>query len=304
MQRASDRMFAKARGNLCPWRRFGLLFLALAPMAGLFAGCGLSPDWRPTPAPPAEVVPGVMTKPTEFVLSSEALYRDDLRHIGATSSDLASLPAGAILPPAPSGDSARGVSLALDNRTTLKGELYKQGGRTLPAILMLGADLFAWGSLPNQLSDAGFVVLVLQTHLLPPARQVDLILQSLIAIPGVDAGAIGLIGESHSADLAMLGCAVNTLCDALALFSPTSRATLLDMIPSFGERPLWLAAGRSDSESHAAALALSQGLRGGAQLIELDQGSGADLLRAEPGLADQLVNWFTFQLRDSRTSQD
>jgi hypothetical protein len=276
--------------------------LALAQFAGLIAGCGLSPDWRPTPAPPADVIAKVMPTPTDFILRSEAVYREDLRHIGATTSNLASLPAGAILPPAPSGDSGRGVSLALDNQTTLKGELYKQGGRALPAILMLGADLPAWGALPAQLSDAGFVVLVLQTQPLPPARHVDLMLQSLIAIPGVDAGAIGLIGESHSADLAILGCAVNTLCDALALFSPRSRATLMNMIPSFGERPLWLAAGRSDSESHAAALALSQGLKGRAHLIELERGAGADLLRAEPGLADQLVNWFTFHLRDSRTS--
>ncbi len=240
-----------------------------------------------------------MPSPTEFVLRTEALYRDDLRHSGVTTADLASLPAGAILPPVPSGDSERGVSLLIDNRTTISGELYRQSVQLAPALMLMGAEVSAWGSLPHQLSAAGFVVLVLRTDPLMPARQVDAMLQSLIAIPGVNAGAIGLIGEARSADLAMLGCSVNSLCDALALFSPTSRATLMNMLPSYGERPLWLAAGRSDSRSHAAALALYQGLRGQAHFVEIDNGRGLDLLRAEPSLADQLVDWFVHHLRDS-----
>lgn len=270
----------------------------LAATAAMLAGCGLSPDWRPTAAPTA-AAPRAMPTPTEFVLRTEALYRDDLRHLGVTTADLASLPAGAILPPAPSRDSERGVSLLLDNRTTISGELYRQSVQLAPALMLMGAEISAWGSLPHQLSAAGFVVLVLRTDPLMPARQVDAMLQSLIAIPGVNAGAIGLIGEARSADLAMLGCSVNSLCDALALFSPTSRATLMNMLPSYGERPLWLAAGRSDSRSHAAALALYQGLRGQAHFVELDNGRGLDLLRAEPSLADQLVDWFVHHLRDS-----
>ncbi len=270
----------------------------LSAIAGMLAGCGLSPDWQPTSAPTA-ADPRPVPTPTEFVLSREGIYRDDLRHLGVTSADLASLPAGAILPPAPSAESERGVSLLLDNRTTISGELYRQSSQPEPALMLLGAEISAWGPLPQQLSAAGFVVLVLQTDHLMPARQVDTMLQSLIAIQGVDAGAIGLIGEAQSADLAMLGCAVNSLCDALALFSPTSRATLMNMLPSYGERPLWLAAGRSDSQSHAAALALSQRLRGQAQFIELDHGRGLDLLRAEPSLANQLVDWFVHHLRDS-----
>ena len=186
----------------------------------------------------------------------------------------------------------------LADRTTLHGELYQGGDQSQPAILILGGEISAWGTLPLQLSQVGFVVLVIQTDPLTPARQVETLLQSLIAIPGVDASAIGVIGEARSADLAMLGCAVNTLCDALALFSPTSRETLHNMIPSFGERPLWLTASRSDSESHGAALSLSQALRGQAQLVEVEGGRGAGLLNAEPGLADQLVTWFALQLKD------
>lgn len=297
MPAAPDRPIDRLLRNLRAWRGRGFLFIALAPIAGLFAGCALAPFWRSAPEPTATVVPRVMPTPTEFVLSSEALYRDDLRHVGVTTADLASLPAGAILPPAPSGDSERAVSLVLDHRTTLRGELYQPSSQPLPAILILGADFSAWGSLPLELSDAGFVVLVLQTSPLPLARQIETILQSLIAIPGVDAGAIGMIGESRSADLAMLGCAVNTLCDALALISPMSRSTLLNMIPSFGERPLWLAAARNNIESHAAALTLSQALRGQAQFVELENGHGTDLSRADSALTVQLVDWFVYHLR-------
>ena len=298
MPRGLDPVTGNAHGKLRLWRRSDFFIIMLAAIAGMLGGCGLSPDWQPTAAPTAAVSRLVPT-PTEFILRTEALYRDDLRHRSVTTFDLASLPAGAILPPAPYGESDRGVSLLLDNGTIIVGELYRQSSQPAPAIMILGAELSAWRSLPQQLSAASFVVLVLQTDPLMPARQVETMLQSLIAIPGVNAGAIGLIGEARSADLAMLGCSVNSLCDALALFSPTSRATLMNMLPSYGERPLWLAVGRNDSQSHAAALALAQGLRGQAQLIELDQGRGADLLRIAPGLEKQLVDWFAHHLRDA-----
>lgn len=181
----------------------------------------------------------------------------------------------------------------------IQGELYQGGGEPEPAILILGDETSAWGALPLKLSQAGYVVLALRIGPTTPARQVDLMLQSLIAIPGVNAGAIALVGEARYADLAMLGCVVNTLCDALALFSPTSRETLLNMIPSLGSRPLWLAASRSDSQSHAAALSLSQALPGQAQFVEVNGGHGAALLEAEPSLADELINWFALQLQDA-----
>jgi len=265
----------------------------------MLAGCGLSPDWPQTPTATATAVSISAPPPAAFIPKAEAQYTDATRHIGITSYSFASLPAGAILPPAPSGASERGVSVLLDARTTIHGELHQSGGGTEPAILILGAEIPAWGSLPHQLSQAGFVVLALQIAPTTPARQVDLMLQSLIAIPGVNAGAIGIVGEARSADLAMLACSVNTLCDALALLSPTSRESLLNMIPSFGGRPLWLAASRSDTESHAAALALSQAVIGQAQFIEADGGRGTDLLNTETDLADRLVAWFALHLKNA-----
>ncbi|MCY3833729.1 MAG: hypothetical protein OXG85_11980 [Chloroflexi bacterium] len=247
----------------------------------------LSPTAAPTSVPSS----------TALARRSEALFTDQTRHSGKTSSSFASLPAGAVLPPAPSGASERAVTVLLDAGAVMRGELYRRGASAEPAILMLGADLSAWGELPLQLSEAGFVVLALQTDSVTPARLVNAMIQSLIAVRGVDAGAIGLIGEARAADLALLGCAVNTLCDALALLSPQSRETLLNMMPSFGERPLWLAASASDSESQAAALALSQAAQGQARLEMVAEGRGAAMLAANPGLSEQLLAWIALQLR-------
>ena len=288
--RPPNRLCRLARG-----RRFLPVLFALA--MSMLAGCRLSPDWPQAPVATATAVDISLPPPAAFIPSAEAQYTDNTRHIGVTSYNFASLPAGAILPPAPSNASERGVTLLLDSRTTVAGELYRRGSQPQPAILILGADVSAWGALPHQLSQAGFVVLALQIGPTTPARQVDLMLQSLIAIPGVNAGAIGLAGEARFADLAMLACSVNTLCDALALFSPTSRDTLLNMLPSFGARPLWLTASRNDSEAYAAALALSQTLSGQAQFIEAAGGRGADLLKAEPELAERLVAWFALHLK-------
>ena len=265
----------------------------------VLAGCGLSPDWPEAPKATATAVSISLPPNTAFIPGAEAQYTDNTRHSGVTSYSFASLPAGAILPPAPSGASERGVTLLLDAGATISGELHRGGSQPQPAVLILGADVSAWGALPQQLSQAGFVVLALQVGPTTPASQVDQMLQSLIAIPGVNAGAIGIAGEARSADLAMLACSVNTLCDALALFSPISRATLLNMMPSFGRRPLWLAASRNDSESYAAALALSQAAGGQAQFIETASGRGAVMLTTEPELADRLVAFFALQLRDA-----
>ena len=286
----------RRRGACSSFKR-RIITISVVFVLGSLTGCGLSPDWKPTPA----ATPVSLNLPTRAAsnLSAEALYADTTRHSGVTSFRFASLPAGAVLPPAPSGESELGVSLLLDARTTIRGELYQIGGAAVPAILILGGETAAWGALPQKLSQAGFVVLALQIGQATPARHIDLMLRSLIALPGIDAGAIGLVGEGRAADLAMLGCAVNTLCDALALFSPTSRATLLNMIPSFGARPLWLSASRSDSGSHAAALSLSQALPHQAQFVELPSGFGTELLHAAPGLADQLVDWFSLQLKDA-----
>ena len=286
------RLLSRARKG--PIRRLFWLLLAAALIS--LSGCELPFDSPPTVEPTATSTPKPLPTATPYILNAEELYMNDDRFTGVTSPSYASFPVGAVLPPAPIGDSGRGVKVVLDAETVVLGELFHIGDQLQPGILILGADVSAWGNLPLNLSQAGFVVLVLRTGPLTPARQVETMLQSLIAISGVDAGVIGVIGEARAADIAMLGCAVNSLCDALALLSPTSRDTLLNMIPSLGVRPIWLSASRQDAESNATALALFQTALGEARFEEVDTGRGAALLQSEPNMVEKLVNWFVLQL--------
>jgi len=279
--------------------------LLLAPLLGVLmlatslslAGCRYLTAATPAPLPTSTAIPRRDPIPTVEVLDSESLYGQDSRSIGGTKPSLASFPAGAVLPPAPDGRSERGVSIILDAETTLFGELYAPLGPRQPGILLLGTDLAGWGALPATLSQHGIAVLVVQTEPLTPARQVETLLQSLIAAPGVDAGYIGVIGADQAADIAALGCAVNSLCDALALLSPRSRDTLVNMMPSYGDRPIWLAAGQDDKESLDAASALAAAAAGEAKFVEVSAGRGVELLGHQPGLADELLAWMLRHLQ-------
>ncbi len=301
MQSAFETAYANARPRGMRTRPLIFSFLILA-LLFMSVGCRYLRATTPALAPTASAIPRQDPLPTIEVLDSEALYGQDSRSIGQTSPNLASFPAGAILPPAPAGQSERAVSIILDADTTLSGELYSAAGPRQPGMLILGSELTGWGGLPSTLAENGFAVLVIQTDPLTPARWVEAMLQSFIAAPGVDASAIGVIGADRAADIAALGCAVNSLCDALALLSPRSRDTLVNMMPSYGARPIWLAAGRDDVEAFSAASALAEAAAGDAELFESSAGRGPTLLQLDPNLVDELVSWLRRQLQ-GRQSQ-
>lgn len=278
-------------------RQRRLLALLMLAMLLSLTNCRYLRAATPALAPTATAMPRQDPLPTIEVLDSEALYGQDSRSIGGTSPSLASFPAGAILPPAPDGQSERGVSLILDAETTLFGELYPPVGPRQPGILLLGSDLAGWGALPSKLSQNGFAVLVVKTEALTPARQVAAMLQSFIVAPGVDANSIGVIGADRAADIAALGCAVNSLCDALALLSPRSRDSLLNVMPSYGGRPIWLVAGHDDQEALDTASALAAAAAGEAVFLEVSAGRGVTLLQFQPDLADELVSWLKRHLQ-------
>ncbi len=275
-------------------RRCALL-LALA-IALMLSACSAESLSRQRPAPSQTPHPTIAPSPRPRILSSDELYPAADSAAGETSRSYASLPPGAVLPPAPSGESAFGVRVVLDARTVLRGNLFQSGSQLAPGILILGADLGAWGSLPAQLAEAGNIVLALETTPTSQARQIEAMLQSLIAIPSVDAGSLGVLGAAEAADLALLGCAVNSLCDALALLSPLSRDTLLNMLPTYGARPLLLMASRADSAAFETALALRRSALGEAELLEAEAGRGAAMLQAQPALSRYIQEWFQQQL--------
>lgn len=253
-----------------------------------------------SPSSPAATLTSVLSaptlapSPTPVILSSEQLYRDDRRFVGQSSPDFAQFPVDAALPPAPRGDVDGRAGIVLEDGAVLFGQMFQFSDLRQPGILMMGPEPTDWGMLPSKLAQAGFAVLVMENA--PQAGQVETIVQSLAAAATVDPGRIGLIGAAQGADAALLGCAVNALCDAAALLGPLSRDTLLNMMTSYGQRPLWLAASRQDAESHAAALALSQMPLAEMVFVEVEAGNGAALLQFQPQLVDQLIDWFEAQL--------
>ncbi|MCY3780185.1 MAG: hypothetical protein OXG78_07750 [Chloroflexi bacterium] len=274
------------RRNLC-----GAIFVVM-----LLASCRLTVGARPTAAARIAYAPRFDPTPTIHIVSSDELYGEDSRAVGETSPGLASFPVGAVLPPAPDADSEHGVTVLLDAATSIRGELYLADGPRNPGLLLLGEDARAWGNLPSRLSQAGYVALVLETEATTRARHVETMLQSLIAVSNVDAGLIAVVGAGRAADLALLACAVNSLCDALALLSPLSRDTLLNVLPSYGERPLWLAAANADAEARRAAAALAEAARGEARFLAVPGGRGALMLQLQPELEEDLLLWLADQL--------
>ena len=223
------------------------LLLGLVGCASIFVA---SPSAVPTSSP---LPPRPLPKVTLQIMNSEEIYRNHPQNFGRTDPRFASLPVDAVLPPLPIADSPRRVKVVLEGGKILQGERLGFGLPRRPGILVLAKQVADWSSLTKKLSESGFMVLALQTENWLEARQVETILESLSVIENVDAGRLAIVGAAENADLAMLGCAVNALCDAAALFSPLSRDTLLNMMPSYGGRPLWLAVGENDGESIAAA---------------------------------------------------
>ncbi len=276
-----------------------LLRCAWMAAAVFLAGCTL-PARTPSLATATKepLAPRPLPTSTLTILTSDELYSEEVLAIGRTDPSFASLPVDAALPPVPIGDTQRRVKILLEDGSLIEGERFGFGLLRQPGILLLGPEANVWRSLPRQLEAAGFIVFALETEGRLRAGQLNTVLRSMLAINTVDAGKIGIVGAEGSADLALLGCAINDLCDAAALLSPLSRDTLLNMMPSYDTRPLWLAAAKDDIEAYAAALALSQTALGEMRFHELDSGRGIDLLNEQENLAEDLVEWFAVQLRE------
>ncbi|HVU14681.1 MAG TPA: hypothetical protein VHD90_25570, partial [Phototrophicaceae bacterium] len=194
------------------------------------------------------------------------------------------------------------IEVTAPDGTQLSGDLYTSATQDIsPGLLLLASSNDVWGNLPQQLQQKGYTVLVMPLRanlVINSATAVgdfEAMIQSLEQV--ADPGHLGVIGAQGGADVGLAGCAVEALCDALVMLSPTSLDIAQNTITRYNPRPLYLAVAQDDSASYA----IIQYLRSAAQgEVGYDapsgSASGAALLQADPTLSDQLIQWISKEL--------
>jgi hypothetical protein len=265
----------------------------------MLTACGTSPQAEPPTAIRNFSAPTLAPTDETIIRDSQELYGDTTPFggIGQNSVEAAGLPSGAALPPLSSGTREPGgaetVQLLLDSGAMLQGDLYEQleAEHSAPGVLIIGRDRLAWGLLPAELFGAGFTVLVLELSQNLQVADLDALFASFTENQTVDPARIAVIGAEDTADLALLGCATYPICDAVVMLTPQGRDTLLNVLPNFNPRPLFVAAGQSDSDGYPVAVAIAAQFAEGSQFIEVAAGRGTGMLALNSDLSRTITTW-------------
>jgi len=207
----------------------------------------------------------------------------------------AGLPSGAQLPPeivntASVNQLFQEIVLTTVDGESLFGDLYQQIDR-VPGVLLLTRNRLDWGTLPQNLYQAGFTVLAMDIRSAAALDDFEVMLQALSS--GIaDPGRLVVIGGGQGADLALLGCATDMLCDAVGLLSPTGGQTLVNLLADYNPRPLLLSASEEDIEAFTTIQSL-QTAATGEVLFQPFQGagSGALIVQNRPDMMGLLEGW-------------
>lgn len=247
----------------------------------------------PTPTPTRALsAPTLQASPTIAVLPVQDL--DDDFSVGRNDLTAASLPSGGALPPlvvtGQPGSLAQRVQLLSAGGQLVYGDLYSVGVNRRPGVLLLGVDTTIWGNFPSRLLDEGFTVLALSV----PANTDDFnaALQSFSEAGTVNPGYMGVVGAESGADMALIGCATNFLCDAAVLLTPTAGDTLLNVIAGFSPRALLVSASQTDPDSLQTVQALARLSRGEVLVQPFENaGRGAAMLQNRPDFLELIIGW-------------
>jgi hypothetical protein len=285
---------AYGKGHVCPPYNC-VLFVFLS--VWLLVGCQfLEPP--PTLTPTRELTgPTIVASPVvrgEFPTESAVI-------IGQNNPTAAALPSGGNLPPvamssAVPGEVRQSIEVILPSGTHLPGDLYSAGDLRVPGVLMLAPDSSAWLDLPLRLQAAGLTVLTVNTPANLSASDFSVMMHSLSDVGTVDPANMAVVGAEAAADLTLIGCAQELLCDAAALISPTQGEALLPAMQAFNPRSLFLAAG-SDDDISLDAVTLLEDYSQGEVLVQQGSGfaRGAALVEQNPTIGDELVRWLRAQ---------
>jgi hypothetical protein len=158
-------------------------------------------------------------------------------------------------------------------------------------VLLLASDEAGWGDFPLRLSGASFTALSVS---IPPATSTaafDALMQALIQVGTVDPARVAVVAADEAAAFGLVGCAVEPLCDALALLNPLNTAT--DALLRYNPRPILIAAFQPGAGFDAAA-ALRAAATGDALFITADAPPGTSVsgqMLAQPGVGGEIVAW-------------
>ncbi len=242
----------------------------------------------PTPIPTR-----TLSGPT---LASTAIFYPDMPTLessnpGVSDPTVMALPRDAELPPLvlESNLGVQSINLTAGDGTLLTGDLYTSTSlERVPGVLLIAPNRAAWGDLPLQLVGQGFVVLSMDQREGAPLGDAIVMIQGIANSPVVDPARIAVIAAEESADLALVACAGDLLCDALALISPFD-ALSVGYLPSYLPRPLLIAAA-IDDVTFSVADQLVQSAPNQVEFYTVSgEGRGASLAASDPGLAVALI---------------
>ncbi len=266
----------------------------------LFALSGCASADPATPTAERTLTGPTIEPSPPFVAPTIALAPAD-EFFGQSDPTAAALAPDSAMPPlavpggAPVGE-RQVVEITAEDGTQLIGYLYLSDAVRLPGVLLIAPDREVWGDFPERLHNAGFTVLVM--GLRPEFRLADfrvmmLSMSSGLALPD----SLGVVGAGEGADVALLGCAGELLCDTVALLSPSDSASLSDAMLSYNPRPILLVASEDDPVSYPAVQNLNA-LATGEKLLQpfTSAGVGAAMLANRPDLGDLIIQWFERQL--------
>ncbi len=264
----------------------------------LLAACA---ETVPTLTPEATLTGPTLEPSATFVPSARSDRAPEPIYQGQNNPTAAALAPGAAMPPLeigqpPSGSPGRTVEITAEDGTLLIGELYVNTDVLAPGVLLLADEGATWGDFPTRLYAAGFTVLVMNPR--PTAAMSDFRVMLQTLINGVaDPARLGVIGAGGGANVALLGCAADLLCDAVGLLSPVPEAALVDVMPRINPRPMLLTASQEDSETFTLLQSLQAAATGEVLFQPFNRaGAGTGLLQNRPDLGDLIASWLKLVL--------
>lgn len=255
-----------------------------------------------TPTPTRELSGPTLIPSATFAPPPISNEVENGEYIGMSDPTAAALAPFSELPPlaVPGNDplsAKQSVVVTADDGTQLAGDLYISGSERLPGVLMLARGRGDWGDFPAQVHAAGFTVLVMDVRENAPPEDVRAMLQSLssgTALPD----RLAVVGADVGADLGLLGCALEDLCDAVAILSPTGDVDFSNAMIQYNPRPMFLTATETDEPSFGAISTLQTLARGEVFFQPLqDAGHGTALVFNRPDLGNLLIAWLQQQLQ-------